>query len=136
MEGRILIGDVSVDLLPRIGAVLGVDRAGGAAATAAEELPIGTGGGSVAPDLGERQRGLGIDDAGKGGGVGLLGEVPGLRPGELGIGHALTAVGHALQAEVGPVGQHRGQQGLWIGVGLARAQLGEPVGETGALRHL
>jgi hypothetical protein len=40
VEGRVLIGDPGVDLLPGVGAVLGVDRARGAAATAAEELTV------------------------------------------------------------------------------------------------
>jgi hypothetical protein len=62
----VLIGDVGVKAEARIGAIAGIDVPGGVPAPRrAEELPVGGGRGAVAPDAGDRQGVVRIDDAGK-----------------------------------------------------------------------
>jgi len=73
----------------------------------------------VAPHPAERQSSLGVDDAGKRSGVGLVRQIPVLGPGKLGIRDALAVIGHALKAEVRAVGEDGGQHGLRVGVDLA-----------------
>ena len=59
---------------------------------------------------GEGLPGLGIDELGQRGRVGLVADVPGVQPGQPGVGRARAGLGHLGQPEVDGVGQDRGQQ--------------------------
>ena len=75
--------------------------------------------------LGERLGVMDLDDLGQRRPIVLLAEIPAVRPGELGVGHALAGVGHALEAEVRGVGENRRQYAAWIVVDLAGTQVPE-----------
>ena len=59
---------------------------------------------------GERMLELGVDQFGQRRPVGFVAGMPGLQPGELGVGRARARLGHLGQAQVDRVGQDRGQQ--------------------------
>jgi hypothetical protein len=81
MERSVLIGDMGVEREARIDAVAGVDVAARCNALAtAEELTVRGGCGSLAPDGGERQAVMGIDEAGKRSTVVLLADMRILGP--------------------------------------------------------
>src|SRR5260370_579911 len=63
-----------------------------------------------------------VDDRGKRGPVVLSREVPVVGPGKLGVAHALAGVRHALEAEIGGVGEHGGEHRVRVVVGLAATQ--------------
>ena len=84
VERAELVGDVGVERDAGLVAVPGVDVAERLAPAArAEELPVRAGGAAVAPDPGERQRAMRLDQPREGRGVALLADVPVVRPGEL-----------------------------------------------------
>ena len=60
--------------------------------------------------LGERMPELRVNQLGQCRRIGFVADVPGLQPGELGVGRAGAGLGHLGQAQVDRVGQDRGQQ--------------------------
>jgi hypothetical protein len=64
----------------------------------------------LAPPGGKRLLELRIDQIGQGRRVGLVANVPGLSPGELGVGCAGTAFGHLGQAEIDASGADCGEE--------------------------
>ena len=108
----VLVGDVGVEAEPRIDPVFRVDVADPYALAAAEELPVRTGGGAVAPHRCDRQAVLGVDQDGERAFVAVLADIGVLGPGELVAGYALAGGRHAGEPEVGGIGQIRAEHGL------------------------
>ncbi len=71
-----------------------------------------------------------VDQAGEGGRVGFLADMPVMRPSQLAQSGAPTSVGHRGQPEIDPVRQDRGQQRFFVvgrpPIPLMREALGEP----------
>ena len=132
-----LVGNVGVERDPGLVAVPGVDVTQRfAAAARPEELPVRAGGGAVAPDPGQRQRPVRLDQAGECRGVAFLAHVPVVHPGELAQAVALAGLRHPAQAQVDAVREDRGEQGRPFLDGPAAALVGEAVREPGPAVHL
>ncbi|MNG04146.1 hypothetical protein D3C84_872570 [compost metagenome] len=107
-ERCVLVGDMGVEQPPRLAAVLRVDVPGAfAPAARAEALAIGRRGRAVAPVSGEGMTVLVVDQLGQGRRVGFVSDVPGLQPGQLGVGQAGARLGHLGQPEVDRITQDR-----------------------------
>ncbi len=74
---------------------------------------------------------MGVDDGGAGGDVVVVADVPLRHVDEMMIAEAARRIGHAGEAEIGAVGEHRRQQRRFVGGGIAGAQMHEPFGESG-----
>lgn len=96
-ERRVLVGDVGIKQLARLGAVFWVDvtRALRSAA-GAEALAVRRRCGAIAPVLGERMLKLGVDEIGQARRIGLVPDVPSLQPRQLRIGRARARFRHFL----------------------------------------
>jgi len=109
--GPVLVGDVRVEGDARGHSVAGVHdvhRLAGAARR--EVLAVGRGGLARAPEPGERQRSLRLDQHGQGALVGLLADVPVGGAQQLPERMGLAGVGHLAQPEVHAVGEDHGQE--------------------------
>ena len=123
---------MGVERDPGLVAVSGIDVAQRlAAAGRAEELPVRAGGGAVAPDPGQRQCPVSLDQAGERRGVAFLAHVPVVHPGELAQAVPLARVCHPVQAQVDAVGQVGGEQGGQLLDRPAAALVGEAIRELG-----
>ena len=80
---------------------------------------------------GDRQRVVRVDDPGQRRLVGLRADVGVGGPDQLVAGDAVAGRRHAPQAQVGRVGQHRGEQRVLVLAALAGAQVGEGLREAG-----
>ena len=80
--------------------------------------------------LGERVAELRVDQLGQRRRVSFVADVPGLQPGELGVGRAGAGLGHLGQAQVDRVGQDRGQQQVLVLGQIGRFQVCEVAGEA------
>ena len=74
---------------------------------------------------------MGVDDGGAGGDVVVVADVPLRHVDQMMVAEAARRVGHAGEAEIGAVGEHRRQQRRFVGGRIAGAQMREPVGESG-----
>lgn len=79
---------------------------------------------------GERMPELRIDQFGQRRRIGFVAGMPGLQPGELGVGRAVAGLGHLGQAQVDRVGQDGGQQQILVFGQIARFQVCEMAGEV------
>jgi hypothetical protein len=66
---------------------------------------------------------LGVDQLGQRRRIGFVADMPGLQPGELGVGRAGAGLGHLGQAQVDRVGQDGGQQQILVLGQVARFQV-------------
>ena len=112
-ERHVLIRDVGVKKLSRLGAALRVDvtRASGLGLSV-KALPVQRGGDPVAPTLGERLAKLRIDQLDPCCRTGLVSNVPSSQSRQLGVGRAWARLVHLGQAEVDCVGQDWGQRNV------------------------
>ncbi len=85
---------------------------------------------------GERLALLGIHQSGQGSAIGVLAQMPSRRPGELAVPGDRARVGHAGQAEIGRVGQDRGEHHAGVGGRQPGLQVRERVGEPGPAVHV
>lgn len=90
-----------------------------------EVLTIRRGRRSVAPDAGERQGAVHVDQAAQRLDVGGLGDVPVVHEREAAQARAAARVGHAGEAEVDAVCQQAGEQRRAVVAGTARPTVGE-----------
>ena len=74
---------------------------------------------------------VGVDDGGAGGDVVVVADVPLRHVDEMVVAEAARRIGHAGEAEIGAVGEHRRQQRRLVGGRIAGAQMREPVGKAG-----
>jgi hypothetical protein len=72
-----------------------------------------------------------IDDGGAGGNVVVVADVPLRHVDEVVIAEAARRIGHAGEAKIGAVGEHRRQQRPFVGGGIASAQVHESIGKAG-----
>ena len=79
---------------------------------------------------------LRVDQLGQCRPVGFIADMPGLQPGQLGVGRAGAGLGHLGQAQVDRVGQDRGQQQVLVLGQVARFQVREVPGEARPFVHL
>lgn len=84
---------------------------------------------------GERMLELGVDQFGQRRPVGFIADVPGLQPGQLGVGRAGARLRHLGQAQVDRIGQDRGQQQVLVLGQVARFQVREVPGEVRPFIH-
>ena len=77
-----------------------------------------------------------VDQIGQRRPVGFIADVPGLQPGQLGVGRAGAGLRHLGQAQVDRVGQDRGQQQILVLGQVARFQVREVPGEARPFVHL
>ena len=78
---------------------------------------------------------LRVDQLGQRRRVSFVADVPGLQPGELGVGRAGAGLGHLRQAKVDRVGQDGGQQQIFVLGQIVRFQVREVAGEARPLVH-
>lgn len=103
-----------------IDAIAGVDVAARRAALRApEELAIGTRCGAVAPYPREWQAVVRVDEDGQRRAVAVVADIGVMGPKELIARDALARRRHARQAEIGRVGEDRGEQRVFIRTRLA-----------------
>ena len=133
----VLVGNVGVEAEAGIVAIARVDVPGGIAALAgAKELPVRGRGTAIAPDCGDGQGVVRVDDPGERRPVGLGPDMGVGGPDQLVAGDPVARRGHAAKAEIGGVRQDRGQQGILVLAALAGAQVGEGRGEARCPIHL
>jgi hypothetical protein len=72
-----------------------------------------------------------VDDGSTGGDVIVIADVPLRHVDEVKIAEASRRIGHAGEAKIRAVGEHRRQQRRFVGGGIAGAQMHEPIGESG-----
>lgn len=80
--------------------------------------------------LGERLAELRVDQIGQRRPVGFVPDVPGLQPGQLGVGRTGAGLGHLGQTQVDRVGQDGGQQQVFVLGEVVRFQVREMAGEV------
>ena len=79
---------------------------------------------------------LGVDHLGQRCGIGFVSGMPGLQPGELGVGRSGAGLGHFRQPQVDRVGQDRGQQQVLVLGQIARFQVCEVASEARPIINL
>jgi hypothetical protein len=105
-----MAGDVRVDDRAGVDAVFGIDGAARArVASGPEILPVRGRGCSVVPDRRHRMSVMGVDNGGACGDVVVVADVPLRHVDEMMIAEATRRIGHAREAEIGAVGEHRRQ---------------------------
>lgn len=137
VEGRVPRGVVRVEQRRRVVAVACVDRTDRLAAAGGwKVLSVRTG--HVGGAEGGRQwvTLLGVDDPGERLAIGVLAQVPARRPGKLAITRHGAGIGHSCQAEIGGVGQHRGEHDPAIADRQAGVEVGEGAAEPGPAIHV
>ena len=77
-----------------------------------------------------------VDEEGQRRAVAVVADIGVMGPEELIARDALTRRRHARQAEIGRIGEDRGEQRVFIGTRLAGTQVGERRKKAGFLRHL
>ena len=107
------------------------DAARARATSGSEILAVRRRGRPVVPDRRHRMPVVRVDDGGAGGDVVVVADVPLRHVDEMMVAEAARRVGHASEAQIGAVGEHRRQQRRFVGGGIAGAQMREPVGESG-----
>jgi len=137
VEGRVLVGDVGVELHAWLRAVPQVYLPGGLSSAAGPEvLPVQGRRGAVSPVGGERLAELRVGQSGQPSRVGLVADVPRLQPGQPRVSGARTGFRHLAQAQVDRVGQNGRQQQLPVFGPLAALEVPEVPGEAGPVVHL
>lgn len=130
VERREAVGDVGVEQHAGIGAVAGIAIGATLALTAgAEELSIRRRRVARSPDLGERMRGMAVNDRRQRRQIGFVAHMPFCGPAEAGQRQPARAFGHAPEAEIGRIGEYRAHQRGLIGGRLTAASMDEAVGE-------
>ena len=85
-ERRVLIGDMGIEKLARLGSIFGVDMAGTfSVASGSKTLPVRGRRCSISPLLRKGLLALGVDEFRECRGIGIVSNMPGLRPGEFRI---------------------------------------------------
>ena len=111
----------------RVASFVWIDGAGRFAASAEwKVLAIRTRGGAGPERRGERLRLLRLHDPRQGAAVGLLSQMPSRRPDQLLVAGDGTGLGHAGEAEIGGIRQHRGEHHPAV----IRRQIGPEMGEA------
>ena len=72
-----------------------------------------------------------VDNSGAGGDVVVVAVVPLRHVDEVMVAKAARLIGHAGEAQIGAVGEHRRQQGRFVAGGIAGSQMHESVRESG-----
>jgi len=114
-ERGILVGEVGVKHPAGIVAILRIDvpRAFRPAA-GLEPLTVRGGGCAVAPVGGEGMPELGVDQIGQRGGIGVVADVPSLRPREFGPADAGSRRCHFNESEIDGIGQNGGEEKRFV----------------------
>jgi hypothetical protein len=137
VERAELIGDVGVECDARLRAVAGVDVAPGFAAPAgAKELAVRAGCASIAPEAGERQGAVRVDDARQRVRIALLAHMPVMGPGELAQAGPTDRLGHPREAKIDAIGENGGEKDGPVLGGHAAALVGERGREAGPVVDL
>ena len=135
--GRLASREVRIEQRGGGAPVMGVDRSDSLARPGGREvLAIRAGHIGGAEQGGERLALLGVDQDRERLAVGFLAQMPGGRPSELPIAGDRAGLGHPGQAEIGGVGQHRGEHDASIIGRRTRMQVREGAAETGPAIHL
>lgn len=72
-----------------------------------------------------------VDDGGTGGDIIVIANVPLGHIDQVVIAEATRGISHASQTKIGAIGQHRRQQGSFVGGRIAGAQMHELIREPG-----
>ena len=135
MEGRVLVGDVSVEVtpgsLPYFGSLVQWLRRGLRRDSAVHRTKKWF----LRPNDGERNLMVIVDDFGQCFRVSLVADMPGYKPGQFSDTCARTRLGHFAQTQVGSVSQNGRQQQYWIFRWIGGLEMNEMAGETCPVVH-